>query len=500
MKKFGGFILVPVLFLLVSFTTTTVHAAGQNLKVLSFNIGYTSSGEGLNSAACDDNLDKQIQDSTRRMMQIATYVKNKGIEVVMLQEISKRCGVYEEWVGLDQAFDAIGYPMDIALSNSERPNHGGLHTLTASKYPIDHAAVQTHPVPTKSEDIKRWYIVTPIITDVGRITFYNLHTHNTVACAGLVEFFGRGIVDGNPLHILGGDFNVDITSKKNWQDNFRGCRTGEDGQDLRRKVDAYAIQPNVGIDFVMLPKNQPLSFVSTIKDGASGIRSDHIPVISDVVVNLPVTTPTPTPTPTPLPLQKYCSVALAKTQYFTGEDTTVDLTASTSRTSNEPVGLFIKRFDSSRITPVPTGTTPQDFGDRFYYKYTTPPCQVANNSSCSKSITLPDLGEGKYHVFCDVAQLPSACSGNPNCDINGGPFACSSSGWASCSNNDSAVFTVQSALPQKAGDADRDGDVDIFDFNMILQNFGQTNCSSNLVGECSIDIFDYNKVLENFGS
>lgn len=321
-------------------SSSMAHAAGQDLRILTFNIGYTAAKEeGLSPARCGSHLQKQIQDSKNRMMQIATYLKNKGIEVALFQEIVKRCGVYEEWTGLVEALDVVGYPMDIALSNSERPNHEGLHTLIVSKYPIDQAGIQTHPT-TAYEDAKRWYVVAPVETEMGRLTFYNLHTRASVVCAALSDFFTRGIVDGNKQRILGGDFNMKISQDPNWYRKNPGCNTGADGLQLKKLVDEFTIQPNEFIDLIMIPKDQPFQFIDTYRDGTSGIRSDHVPVISNIKLNLqPKTT------------------------------------------------------------------------------------------------------------------------------------------------------------PEKAGDADRDGDVDIFDHNTILQFFGKSECSVNVVKECTIDIFDFNEVI-----
>jgi len=55
--------------------------------------------------------------------------------------------------------------------------------------------------------------------------------------------------------------------------------------------------------------------------------------------------------------------------------------------------------------------------------------------------------------------------------------------------------------PTLPGDIDKDGDVDIFDYNLLVSNFGSTNCGNqaDIDGDCDVDIFDYNILIENFG-
>ena len=58
--------------------------------------------------------------------------------------------------------------------------------------------------------------------------------------------------------------------------------------------------------------------------------------------------------------------------------------------------------------------------------------------------------------------------------------------------------TPTSPLP---GDIDEDGDVDIFDYNLLVENFGNTNCGNkaDIDSDCDVDIFDYNLLVGNFG-
>lgn len=51
------------------------------------------------------------------------------------------------------------------------------------------------------------------------------------------------------------------------------------------------------------------------------------------------------------------------------------------------------------------------------------------------------------------------------------------------------------------GDIDFDKDVDIFDYNLLIQDFGKNICglTADITKDCKVDIFDYNILLEDFG-
>jgi len=55
--------------------------------------------------------------------------------------------------------------------------------------------------------------------------------------------------------------------------------------------------------------------------------------------------------------------------------------------------------------------------------------------------------------------------------------------------------------PPIVGDLNSDGRVDIFDYNLLVQNFGSTTCGNvaDIDGNCKVDIFDYNILVENVG-
>lgn len=63
---------------------------------------------------------------------------------------------------------------------------------------------------------------------------------------------------------------------------------------------------------------------------------------------------------------------------------------------------------------------------------------------------------------------------------------------------DELFVEAASGLP---GDTNGDHRVDIFDYNILVQNFGKTNCGNpaDTDGNCKVDIFDYNILVQNFG-
>lgn len=54
--------------------------------------------------------------------------------------------------------------------------------------------------------------------------------------------------------------------------------------------------------------------------------------------------------------------------------------------------------------------------------------------------------------------------------------------------------------PLKPGDLDGDNGVDIFDYNILLTDFGKTgSIPADIDKSGKVDIFDYNILLTNFG-
>lgn len=70
-----------------------------------------------------------------------------------------------------------------------------------------------------------------------------------------------------------------------------------------------------------------------------------------------------------------------------------------------------------------------------------------------------------------------------------------------CVSDETSQPSLTPTLSGLQGDLDKDGDVDIFDYNLLADNFGVTTCGNiaDIDVNCKIDIFDYNILVENFG-
>lgn len=70
------------------------------------------------------------------------------------------------------------------------------------------------------------------------------------------------------------------------------------------------------------------------------------------------------------------------------------------------------------------------------------------------------------------------------------------------SGNESDPLTLSPFTVTYQSDANEDGTVNIFDYNLMIQNFGTTNdCSnpSDTDNDCDVDIFDYSILVGDFG-
>lgn len=429
-----------------------VHAAGQILRVMTFNTELNSLPQGVNDGSCP--TEAHVSYSKAKVNAIAQYIKDNNIEVALLQEIKFRCNEkgtpsYNEAEGLSEALNGKGYPMHYV----NVPLDVQLQTPIFSKYPIDTAAVRHYPFQVGG--YTRSFIIAPIKTDVGTLTFYNLHTRNTEACKNLRQFMDQVNADNIPNKIIGGDFNVNL--------NRDLCGRNELTNYLYNLTGNY-------IDYIIVPKGGTFSFInSRVDTSASAPNSGHDPVISDIQINLPLVTPTPSPTPAGCQLQGLKRIENA----------------------NAPVDSLIGKAKFRVGGAVKEESAAQPF--------------FVQITQGTHTVTMENPDPNTYNIGYTV------CTNRTDCH-NTNPTM-SNTVQVSCTDGyvDLWWHFVKKPTPTpspsptaKQGDLDRDNDVDIFDYNALLQNFGRTGVNgfhpADIIQNGKVDIFDFNALLGSFGN
>ena len=127
-------------------------------------------------------------------------------------------------------------------------------------------------------------------------------------------------------------------------------------------------------------------------------------------------------------------------------------------------------------------------------------------------VTLPlnvrtQPGEGTI-LGTQPSGVKGAVTGGPQLGVGGNSwwwdinYDSGVDGWSSEDSLKKEGAAVTPTQPSGiAGDIDGDGDVDIFDYNILASNFGSSNCGNvaDIDGNCKVDIFDYNILVSAFG-
>lgn len=123
-------------------------------------------------------------------------------------------------------------------------------------------------------------------------------------------------------------------------------------------------------------------------------------------------------------------------------------------------------------------------GYKIYYDTAshsgTCPSGYANSQSVGKvtTYTFSSLPEGHQYYFqltaLDTSNNESACSANPG-EVN------------------KIIYNL--------ADFDTNRTVNLFDYNTLLTNYGNTSCGNQADAnkDCKVDLFDYNQVLTDYG-
>jgi len=123
----------------------------------------------------------------------------------------------------------------------------------------------------------------------------------------------------------------------------------------------------------------------------------------------------------------------------------------------------------------------------------TTPVRVARYDTDASTnpitVTLPQMGAWDAYVI--TLSQPIRASALPTLTT------------LSPSNTPAVHNTNTPVVSHKPADINSDGKVDIFDYNLIITNFGKTGAagftSSDIDTNGKVDIFDYNTLISNFG-
>lgn len=412
-------------------------AATQPITVATFN-----TQQGTPNGKCDQEANPK---RAAKIKPIARYIQSKNIDVILLQEmiLFEQCDDFSEEVeALARELTTIGYKMEYATV-PQSVDKAFMRAATFSRFPIVHSEI-TYIDDLPSEHA-RTFLVTPIITPLGKINFYNAHVRHTSPqkCPGYKKLLVTALNDANPLRVVGGDMNLNATQ------DLCGIKASESFH-IGVHRDA--------IDFLLLPKNGPLYFEQSWSDPGSP-ASDHDAVFGRINTTNP---PTPTPTPTP----SICGIQGLKVM---GKGSTAK--------SIESDNLLVTQ---SKISI--DGITKDDTNTQPYFATVNPG---------QHSVTFTNPNPTQYDVGYTLCQNKTDCHlAEPTMNTT-----------TSLACPEGYVDLWWHFIPKrKPGDITGDGKVDIFDFNKVIEYFGQDKCDANLVETCKIDIFDFNQVLTHFGS
>lgn len=128
---------------------------------------------------------------------------------------------------------------------------------------------------------------------------------------------------------------------------------------------------------------------------------------------------------------------------------------------------------------------------------------ITNNLNPVYTFSSSKAGTITYGGDCS-SSTTAAVSGNNTVTFNtlaiGSHSNCTIT-VADSSNNASAPLAVNVFVITYRGDLNTDRTVDIFDYNILIANFGNTTCGNAADADknCSVNIFDYNIIIEDFG-
>lgn len=133
----------------------------------------------------------------------------------------------------------------------------------------------------------------------------------------------------------------------------------------------------------------------------------------------------------------------------------------------------------------------------------TPVWNISNNPNPTYVFNSSKAGTIIYGGDCSSATT-AAVSGNNTVTFNTlvvGTHSNCTITVTDADNNASAPLSVNSFIITYPGDLNSDLTVNIFDFNLLIANFGNATCGNVADADknCVVNIFDYNLIIQDFG-
>lgn len=436
-----------VFFALAVFhTCANIAFAQTTVKTMTWNIGTWDSHE----------LELTPTQRETRMRKLAETIQSEKIEIAFIQEFK---GGPADMNSLMKRLQELNYSMYTDTVRYEMEKENSMMLLLLSRYPLDQSTKKVGSI--RNNRNAQSIIVTN--TPIGNFRLSNLHTHILDRCSNLesyLKFFFQFDKDNS---LMGGDTNA-LLLDSNGTNSCRNFISSEIFNDIVTDCRDTSQCKREGIDWFLLPKNSKLYIQSMVNIGNIANISDQHPAI---VAQIGSTNPPPQTSP---PIATTCRLQGIK-----------EVNGSIAPASS----LLAKaKFSIDGVVRAESESQP------FF-------TQVSKGAH---TLTMQNPDENRYELGYTV------CANITDCHT-GIPIK-SSTAQINCSEGyiDLWWHFIPKPTPSpvwiapKLGDADKNGAVNIFDYNKVLQNFGRENCEVNLLGNCLVDIFDFNQVIAHFGS
>lgn len=428
-----------------SFITPPQVNAQTTVKAMTFNIGTY--------------FDMPAAEREQRMNNLADVIVEHRAELVFLQEFNNLPGIQDK-TNLIAGLDERGWPVYHDAVPYENPDKPGSILLILSRYPLDASTKQViYRLGDRTNRSAQSIIVRN--TPIGWFRLSNLHTHNTEPCNNFRDLLNFFYQFDKSNSLIGGDTNILLYDKP-----ITNCRGGGAGDinwnDVNITCRDTSQCKQEGIDWFFTAGESDLFIQAQLNVGNLRNISDQHPAVVAYIGS-------------DNPKLENCTLQGYKVFTDTPETTVrvvIDNNSSFPTTGNpysHPVGPGGHRIS---VTP-PANTTP---GYTLCYNRTdchtqapTPGVSVDVQCEGGKFIDL-------WWHFTGIAEptpppptpppTPPTCENDP--DING------------------------------------NGTVDIFDYNLLVTNFGRAVTANNRAVDINcnnaIEIFDYNILVTAFGN